>query len=181
MNTFLSTFEKLPDQIIKGMLKQASNEDEIFYIQSLKQTITSQFYELQNNIKELSVKSTSKQFSDAEHFIKMSSGMNLLDSAKSLSTRLASPLNKLGLSSIIYFIKKIFLKLAEIINWSLPSWVIPLLEMIDEIIDFLLSMGIFKLSNAMSKNHQNYLAEMTQMAMLLEAFSARIIQDEDVE
>lgn len=179
LNSFLSTFEKLPDHIIKGMLKQAGNEDEIFYIQSLKQTITAQFFELSNNIKELSGKSTSKQLSDAEHFIKMSSGMNLLDSAKSLSSRLASPLNKLGLSSIIHFIKKIFLKLAEIFNWTLPKWVIPLLELIDEIIDFLLSMGIFKLSNAMSRNHQNYLAEMTQMAKLQEAFSSRISQDEE--
>jgi hypothetical protein len=179
LSVFLNNFEKLPAHVIKGMLNQANNEDEIFYITSLEPIITNQFYELSRHVRDMSTKASARQIADAEHFMKLSSGVILTNTVKSLSTKLSSPLSKIGLSGIIHEIKKIFLALVEIFKWTLPDWVLPLMTLIDEIIDDLMSMGVLKLSNIMSRKHVNYLAEMTEMKKLQIAYTSKNTKDEE--
>lgn len=86
-----------------------------------------------------------------------------------IAQNLSSQKAKIAISDIIALIKKIIRALFEILNIRKPRWLEPLLELIDEIVNFLVSIGVLKLAHTLSRRHQDYMAELTQMKRLQRA------------
>jgi hypothetical protein len=104
-----------------------------------------------------------------EQILKVSSGVTLVKDAKLLSQNVGSTISRIGISDIIHQIKKIIrIILVDILGLD-PGAVDFWLEVLDELINILLSIGSFRLANTLSKMHQNYLAELTQFEKLKKA------------
>ena len=90
----------------------------------------------------------------------------LVENGMRVAQNLTTQTAKITLSDIISLIKKIIDKLAVIFGFTLPKWFWPLMELIDEIINFLLSLGLIKLANTLSRRHQDFMSEMTHLKRL---------------
>lgn len=165
LSTFLEQFGQLGKAIVQGMLKQAENEDEREVIRSLGGTLENQFIELSSYMRDRARRLSSQQRQEVEQFLRISSAVTLVAGGSGLAKNLASPVVRIGLSNIINEIKKIIQHLG-IFGITLPSWVIPLLLLIDEIIHDLFGIGSPRLANTLSRMEQNYLAELTHLSRL---------------
>jgi len=181
LNEFLGIFEELPNSIINGLLKNTSDQDEINVIKSFSATFSNQFKELSVYIKENHIKLSKQRQADTERFLRISSGLTLVKDANTLSSNLNSPISRIGVSGIIAEIKKIILAIFSIFGISLPQWILDIVNLIDEILNDILSIGNSRLSNTLSKKEQNYLAELTQLAKLKKATDYMNNEDEEEE
>jgi len=115
--------------------------------------------------------------------LRLSAANTLAESGLHIAQNLSSQKAKIGISDIIKLIKKIILKLFDVFKIPTPRWLVPLLDLIDEIVDFLVSIGVLKMAHALSVRHQDYMAELTHMKRLQKAtmLGNQAEEDEDEE
>ncbi|WP_405225200.1 hypothetical protein [Dokdonia sp. Asnod1-B02] len=94
---------------------------------------------------------------------------------------IGSLVGKLGIDRIIKEIKKIIYTILDMIGIKLPKWLDKIINLIDEIIAFILSGGSSKMMTTFSIQEQNYLNELTQLAKLEQAHQFKFQEDEDEE
>jgi hypothetical protein len=168
---FLDNFEPIPVDLVNKLLKITSDENEKNIINALAPTLINQFKESKKYLMDLSVQASKQSLNEVETFLKISSGISLAKNIKILLPSIPSPVGIIGLVKIIEQIKKVLEKIFELLSITLPKWVILLIDLIDEIINAMLSLGSLKMSNILSRLEVNYLAELTQVAKLEKAKS----------
>ncbi|WP_339844881.1 hypothetical protein [uncultured Dokdonia sp.] len=181
LEQFLSEFETLVSGITEHALKNAEDEDEKAVIQSFAPSLNNQIFELNQFIREGSKKSSKQQERDVLEVLKISSGVSLAKNAKGMFPSIGSLVGKLGIDRIIKEIKKIIYAILDMIGIKLPKWLDKIINLIDEIIAFILSGGSSKMMTTFSIQEQNYLNELTQLAKLEQAHQFKFQEDEDEE
>ncbi|TVZ22882.1 hypothetical protein JM84_1796 [Dokdonia sp. Hel_I_63] len=181
LEQFLSEFETLVSGITEHALKNAEDEDEKAVIQSFAPSLNNQIFELNQFIREGSKKSSKQQEHDVIEVLKISSGVSLAKNAKGMFPSIGSLVGKLGIDRIIKEIKKIIYAILDMIGIKLPKWLDKIINLIDEIIAFILSGGSSKMMTTFSIQEQNYLNELTQLAKLEQAHQFKFQEDEDEE
>jgi len=166
LKTFLNSFSSLPDAIEKGMLKFTSDEDEKAVVSAFAAPLKEQITKLCSFLDQESTKISRQAQKAVSEMLELSGATVLTAQGHALAGNLASNSSRLGLSGIVDMIKKIIQALPGIFGFSFPKWLIPLLELIDEILHWVLSGGIASLRITLSKLHQNYMAELVQLARL---------------
>jgi hypothetical protein len=179
LEQFLTEFESLVTGISEEALKNATDEDEKAVIQSFTPSLNNQIFELNQYIRESSKKSSRQQKRNVDEVLKVSSGLSLAKNAKGIFPSIGSLVGKLGLDRIIKEIKKIIYAILDIIGIKLPKWLDKIINLIDEIIAFILSGGSSKMMTTFSIQEQNYLAELAQLAKLEQAHQFKYQEDED--
>jgi hypothetical protein len=169
LENFIVLIEQIPQDIVNAAIKHSNDEDEKAIINSFAPTVINQFKEVAAHLTEISGTAPKQKMADAEKFLKLSSGVTLASNLKLALPSIGSIIGKLGIDGIIKEIKKIITTLLEIFHINLPDWVLPLVNLIDEIIADILGGGIIKVKTALSQAEQNYLAELTQLAKLQKA------------
>ena len=181
LEQFLSEFETLVSGITEHALKNAEDEYEKAVIQSFAPSLNNQIFELNQFIREGSKKSSKQQERDVLEVLKISSGVSLAKNAKGMFPSIGSLVGKLGIDRIIKEIKKIIYAILDMIGIKLPKWLDKIINLIDEIIAFILSGGSSKMMTTFSIQEQNYLNELTQLAKLEQAHQFKFQEDEDEE
>ena len=181
LEQFLSEFETLVSGITEHALKNAEDEDEKAVIQSFAPSLNNQIFELNQFIRESAKKSSKQQERDVIEVLKISSGVSLAKNAKGMFPSIGSLVGKLGIDRIIKEIKKIIYAILDMIGIKLPKWLDKIINLIDEIIAFILSGGSSKMMTTFSIQEQNYLNELTQLAKLEQAHQFKFQEDEDEE
>ncbi|AWH75024.1 hypothetical protein DCS32_12885 [Dokdonia sp. Dokd-P16] len=181
LEQFLSEFETLVSGITEHALKNAEDEDEKAVIQSFAPSLNNQIFELNQFIRESAKKSSKQQERDVLEVLKISSGVSLAKNAKGMFPNIGSLVGKLGLDRIIKEIKKVIYAIIDLIGIKLPKWFDKIVNLIDEIITFIISGGSSKMMTTFSIQEQNYLNELTQLAKLEQAHQFKFQEDEDEE
>ena len=181
LEQFLSEFETLVSGITEHALKNAEDEDEKAVIQSFAPSLNNQIFELNQFIRESAKKSSKQQERDVLEVLKISSGVSLAKNAKGMFPSIGSLVGKLGIDRIIKEIKKIIYAILDMIGIKLPKWLDKIINLIDEIIAFILSGGSSKMMTTFSIQEQNYLNELMQLAKLEQAHQFKFQEDEDEE
>jgi hypothetical protein len=181
LDKFLTKFVELTSQVPKGMLAQTTDADEIELIAAYAGPLNEQVTQLSGYLRQKSRGASKHTLEEAATILRLMAADSLTESGLRVARSLSSQKAKIGLSDIIALIKKIIRALAKIFNITLPDWFEPLLELIDEIINFLLSIGLIKLASTLSKRHQDYMAELTHMERLQRASAWRNQNSEEEE
>lgn len=178
LQEFLQTIEQIPSDVVAELLKVTVDEDGKNIINAFAPTLINQFKEISLHLNEMSTKATKQNLTEVEQFLKISSGVSLAKNLKIALPSIGSIIGKLGIDGIIKEIKKIILKIFELLQINLPLWVDSIINLIDEIIADLFGGDSIKLKTALSQAEQNYLAELTQLAKL-EKVRSYSVKDED--
>lgn len=182
LDRFLTRFVELTAQVSKGMLAQSTDADEKELIAAYAKPLNSQVAQLSDYLRQRARSASAQVIEDIGTVLRLTAADALTEGGMRVAKNLASQKAKIGISDIIALIKKIILAIAEMLHINLPDWFHALLELIDEIINFLLSIGLLKLASALSKRHQDYMAELTQMKRLQRASAWRSnTEDQDDE
>lgn len=169
LSRFLRDLEKLPRTITEGMLRQTENEDERMAIRSFATPMENQLSELAGFIRDRGRRVSAQQVQEANQVLRLSAAVTLVESGSGLAANLASPITKIALAGIVQMVKKIIKDLLPALGISLPGWLNVLLDLIDEVLNRLLSVGSPQLASILSKMERDYLAELTQLSRLQRA------------
>jgi hypothetical protein len=181
LDLFLTKFVDLASQVPKGMLAQSTDADEKELIAAYAKPLNEQVVQLSDYIRQKASTASPQGVEEIGTVLRMMAANTLTESGLRIAQNLSSPKAKIGISDIIKLIKKIIRRLIEIFHIHMPDWFDPLLDLIDEIIDFLVSIGLIKLASTLSKRHQDYMSELTHMKRLQRASSWRAGEEEDEE
>lgn len=177
--SFLSGFQKLVGQIGEEAIKATNDQDEIAVIKAFVPSVVNQVTELGNHVISIFESSSLQQKSEVLQVLKVGSGNTLVNGAKGIFPSIGSLVGKLGLDRIIKEIKKVIIAILEVFGIKLPKWLDGIINLIDEIIAFILSGGSPKIATILSIQEQNYLAELTQLSKLQQANQFKYMVDED--
>jgi hypothetical protein len=166
--------------VSKGILAQSTDADEKELIAAYAKPLDEQVVQLSNYIRQATRGASRQIIEEIGTVLRLSAADALTESGMRVAQNLSSQKAKIAITDIIELIKKIIRALFDIFNIPKPKWLEPLLDLIDEIIKFLVSIGVLRLAHALSKRHQDYMAELTQMKRLQRA-SMSTNQNEDDE
>jgi len=181
LEQFLGLFEQLPARLIEGLLRQTSDADEKQVVEALGATLGEQVRELSSFVRESSAGLSAQGREEVMRVMRVSAGRTLAEAGVTVTSNLASPVARIGISNIFHLIKKVLSALAEIFGFSLPRWFWPLMELIDEIVDMLLSAGMLRVAPILAQNHQATLGQLAQLARLQRESSWRFATAENGE
>jgi len=166
IDDFFDEFEGFVKSFVQSAQKSAEDEDERALINTLGPTSVSQVGELKSFVLERAHRASSAQRKEAEVALKMSSGVQLAKNAKGLLGNIRSFIGSLGIGKIFEELKKIVRLIIEAFGWAIPAWLETLFVLIDEILEAILGAKSQKLANALSRQAQNYLGEITHLERL---------------
>lgn len=184
LRQFLNLFEQLPAGITEALLRVAVDDEEKPVVEALGAALGEQVRELSTFVRESATNLSAQGRLDVARVMRWTAGATLAKSGLGLTSDLATPAARLGISEIFDLIKKIIrmlLKILKKLGISVPWWVEDLLELINEIKNAFLSRGMPRLAPIFSQNHQNMLAELTQLERLQRESSWRFASEENEE
>jgi hypothetical protein len=163
---FTENLRHIPDLITEGVLQSLDDEDGKLIVLAYSTALRNQFTAISNLIQETEPTLSKERLRSAENLLKLTSGIELTNQVKGLCINLKSNIAKIGLAGLIQMIKKIIKWLIENIFKNLPKWINSLLDLIDEILNEIFGIGSPKLATILSQKEQNYLSELTRLAIL---------------
>ena len=166
LDKFLSKFVELSVQVPKGMLAQSTDPDEKELILAYARPLNEQIVQLSDYIRKKAGNASPKALDEIATILRVTAANTLAESGLRVARNISSQKAKIAISDIIKLIKKILEQLVNIFHINLPEWFWPLIELIDEILDFLLSIGLIRLASTLSKRHQDYMSELTHLKRL---------------
>jgi hypothetical protein len=166
LDKFLTKFVELTSQVSKGMLAQSTDADEKELIAAYASPLNEQVVQLSDYLRQRAKSASRQAIEEIGTILRLTAADTLTESGMRVAQNLSSQKAKIAISDIIKLIKKIIHRLIEIFHIHVPDWFEPLLELIDEIFDFLVSIGLIKLASTLSKRHQDYMSELTHMKRL---------------
>jgi len=166
LGEFLEALKKLPASVEKGMLSVVQDDDEAAVVSAYAAPLKKQVAELCDYISEKASGASRRATSEVADVLRIGSAMTLVAQANSLSANPAADSARFGIAGLFDMIKKVLMSILEIFGIKLPSWLISIFDLINEIARWLLSGGNSRLQGELSKSNQNYLAELTQLARL---------------
>jgi hypothetical protein len=169
LEQFLGEFEKVPALVVEGMVRQTDNEDERTVIRSFGGVLQNQIQELCTYVRARRPALTPQQEQEVAQVLRLTSAVPLATSTVAVARSLPSSAARIGLLWIVQEIKKIIRVLWHILFGHMPHWLDELLNLINEILKDILSVGDTRLADTLSQMEQNYLAELTQLARLKHA------------
>jgi|GEM_PF-5320101 len=181
LDSFLKEFHQLTIRITEESHKRADDEDEKAVIKAFSPTLIDQVNGLNGYIREQVRKGSKQQIAETDRVLSLTSGVSLAKNASGVLPSVGSVLGKLGLSRIVKELKKIFRAIMDVLGVVLPPWFDALLNLIDEILDGILSAGSAKMATTLSIQEQNYLSELTHLSKLQHANRLRFSDDDDDE
>jgi len=180
LSEFLSKLEKAPAEIIDTLLLVSDDEDEKKFIQALAPVFIGQIKEVSSFISEKTNTASSQNLLEVESFLRISGAIQLVDSIKTMLPGCRASIGRFGISDIFHEIKKIINWLLENLIKNPPTWLKPLLVIIDEIINDLLGGKSIKTRAALAEMERNYLSELILLEKLQKAGDYKYIDtDED--
>ncbi len=166
ISQFADNLIQIPNDILNGALNAMDDEDGKMVIKAYSKSFKNQFQSIAHLIKEQEKKISKETVRSAEELLTVTSGVELTQEVKALTANLGSSIAKIGLVGIIQMIKKIIKWLIKHIFPNLPSWINELIDLIDEILNEFFGIGSPKLASVLSQKEQNYLSELTKLAIL---------------
>ena len=166
INQFAQNLMTIPDDILTGALNAMEDEDGKLIIQAYSKAFKNQFQSLGRLLLDQEKKISKEILRGAEEMLSVTAGVELSNEIKPLTKNLSSNIAKIGLVGIIQMIKKIIKWLIKFIFKRLPAWINDLIDLIDEILNEFFGIGSPKLANVLSLKEQNYLSELTKLAIL---------------
>lgn len=166
LSQFAENLAKIPDHIIEGALNAMEDEDGKLVIRAYSRAFKNQFESLSQIMLEQEKKLTKENFRKVEELISVTAGLDLLSEIGPLTKNLGTNTAKIGLVGIIQMIKKIVKWILANIIKNLPIWMNDLLDLIDEILNEFFGIASPKLADILSQKEQNYLSELTKLAIL---------------
>jgi len=177
LQEFFNEFEDFVKSFVSAAVKTAEDEDERGLINTFGPTSISQIGELKSFVLQRAERASSAQRNEAEVALRMSSGIQLAKNAKGLLGNIRSFIGSLGIGKIFEELKKIVRLIIKAFGWTIPPWLDTLFVIIDEIVEAILGAKSQKLATALSRQAQNYLAEITHLERLI-AVSADGFEDD---
>lgn len=166
LDRFLTKFVDLTSQVSSGILAQSADADEKELIAAYAKPLNEQVVQLSDYIRQVARSSSRQVIEEVGTVLRLTAADALTESGMRVAQNLSSQKARIAITDIIDLIKKIIRALFDIFHIPKPEWLEPLLELIDEIIKFLVSIGVLRLAHTLSKRHQDYMAELTQMKRL---------------
>lgn len=181
LKTFMSEFQELLNLIPREAEAGADDADVQTVIKSFAQVVRNQSETLSDYLVGTYDRASKQQKLDVDQVLLMTSGEELATNGKAMLPSIGSIAGKLGLSRVVKEIKKIVRLVIDALGIALPRWMDGLLNLMDEILDAILSAGSAKLATTLSIQEQNYLAELTHLARLQQANQFRFQVDDEEE
>jgi len=166
VRVFAENLPQIPDEIINGLLKVTKDEDGRVIINAYAVVLQKQFAAVSCLILENADSMSKEKSRVAEELLQVTCGADLLDQVKVLSENLGSGTSKIGLAGLIQMIKKVIKWLIKNVFKKIPLWLNEFIDLLDEILHELFGIGSPKLANILARKEQNYLAQLTKLAVL---------------
>ena len=181
LDRFLAGFVELTALTSKAMFELASNADEKMVVEAYSAPLNHQVSRLAAFIRDTVAAAPMQTQMGVANLLDLYAAMPLVESGRALTANLSPVAARIALSDIVSLIKKIVNAIFNDFFGGVPDWLTSLEEIIDEIIQFLVSAGIIKLANILSVRHQNYMAELTRLENLMHARAWRNRNEDDEE
>jgi len=166
LESFLTNFGKFPQLIQEGMLRQSQDEDEKQLISGLGGVLQEQVSSLCEYTLKSSDFLSKQQTFEVQQVLRLTAADTLAGNAQKVAVNLSSTTAKVGAGGIFQELKKIIRMLLDAFGITLPKWLDALINLIDEILNKILSVGSLKLARSLSFMEQDYLGELRQLAKL---------------
>jgi len=166
LESFLTNFGKFPQLIQEGMLRQSQDEDEKQLISGLGGVLQEQVSSLCEYTLKSSDFLSKQQTFEVQQVLRLTAADTLAGNAQKVAVNLSSTTAKVGAGGIFQELKKIIRMLLDAFGITLPKWLDALINLIDEILNKILSVGSLKLARSLSFMEQDYLGELSQLAKL---------------
>jgi hypothetical protein len=179
LNKFLTGFVELTSQIPNGILAQSTDPDEKGLVAAYAAPLNQQVGQLTDYIRQKASTTSKQGLEEIGTILRMMAANTLVENGMRVAQNLTSQKAKIALSDIINLIKKIIRTIIQIFGITVPDWFWPLIELIDEIINFLISLGLIRLASTLSRRHQDYMSELTHLMRLQRESALANINGED--
>jgi hypothetical protein len=180
LTQFLRSWDDIASTLVEGLLSQTQDEDEGEVIRQFGPALTSQFSEISAYFRERVTTLSASQQREAERVLRLTAAVTLATNATNLARNARSATLKIGFTDIIHEIKKLLNLLFKIFGWDKPDWWDDLINLIDEIINDLLSIGLPGLAAVLHQKEVAFLTELRHVALLSQARQHRG-QDEGMD
>ncbi|HWD27856.1 MAG TPA: hypothetical protein VG387_11870 [Rhizomicrobium sp.] len=181
LDRFLVGFVDLTALTSKALLEQATSPDDKVVIEAYSLPLNQQVARLAAFVRDAVATASAPTQAGVSNLLHLFAATQLVESGRALTANLSAMTARIALSDIVALIKKIINAIFNDFFGGVTKWLTSLEEIIDEIINFLLSAGILKLANTLSIRHQNYMAELTQLENLMHARAWRNGGEDDEE
>jgi hypothetical protein len=174
LEEFLITTGDLIPRVAEVMRGQTREPSDHVLITALAGPLTIQVTRLAEYLRSLAADAPAPVIAQVNAVLERTAAIPVSQSARLVAENLSSVTTKIAFGDLFELIKKIILELLEkVFDIDVADWVISLFDIIDELVNFLLSLGLFRVSHMMSRRQQDAMETLTKMARLETAFAAR--------
>jgi hypothetical protein len=178
LDKFLGMTEQFVANLSFGATAAAADSDAREIVMGLCSTVTAQFQEVAVYIKSETAKLGPALKSEAARILRLQGADTLLSSNLLSARQINSTEKVMGLAGIIREVKKILGMLLEILNIK-PKWWDKLVNLIDELINLILSLLFPSLAKSLSDAEVSYLQELRAVRRLESADNSRGTRNDD--
>lgn len=173
LGVFLGATADLIPLVAQAMRGVTTEPADDVVITALAGPLTIQVGSIRDYLLGLAAEAPAPLLEQVEALLGRTAAISLTESARLVSENLSLPTTKIAFSDLFELIKKVLLALFDMFGINLGDWVLTLLDVIDEILNFLLSLGSARLARTLSQRQRDAMETLTKLAYLEMANAAR--------
>lgn len=176
LNDFFKDFVDFTKSLTDGMVRQLSDEGDRATFTPMGEALNNQVQEIITHLVGTHKERTTQKIKEHTEMLRLNGAKKLAESGRIIARDLSSNNAKFNIGAIFDLLKKIlrklFPKLAEKFEW--------ILELLNELKNFILGFGSSKLNSSLARAHIEYMDQLTALAKLEKAgMNANSQADED--
>jgi uncharacterized protein YdhG (YjbR/CyaY superfamily) len=178
LSDFFKDFVDFTKSLTEGMLRQLPDESDRAAFTPMGESLNNQVQEITAYLTDLHKERPAQKVREHKEMLRLNGIKKLAEAGISLAKDLSSTHAKFNIGGIFDLLKKVlrklFPKLAEKFEW--------ILELLNELKNFILGFGSSKLNATLARAHIDYMDQLTSLAKLEKAgmaSSAENVDDDD--
>lgn len=170
---FLESFVDLIPRFAQGMRVLSTEPADHVVIAAFEAPLVAQVGSLRDYLLSLAAEAPAPVLAEVDLLLGRTAAIQLTQGARLVADNLSTPTTKVAFRDLFEIIKKIIERILKLIGITLPDWILAFLEILDELVDLLASLGFFRLTHTMNQRHRDTMANLAQLAYLEKAVAAR--------
>lgn len=177
---FLEGFGDLIPRFAESMRVLHPDPNDRVVIAAFEAPLVVQVNSLRDYLLSVAAPAAPAVLAEVDLFLERMAATQLTQAARQVATNPATPMARVAFRDLFEIIKKIIKRILKLIGITVAPWIITFLEILDELVDMLSSLGVFGLTRTMNQRHRDTMENLTKLAYLEKAEAALERDDSDV-
>ena len=170
---FLENFVDLVPRFARAMDALTHEPADHVVIAAFEAPLVAQVSSLRDYLLSLAAEAPAPVLAEVDLLLGRAAAIQLTQGARLVADNLSTQTTKVAFRDLFEIIKKIIERILGLFGITLPGWILAFLEILDELMDLLASLGIFRLTHTMNQRHLDTMESLTKLAYLERAVAAR--------